>query len=110
MNYIYAALVIIVGIGIAILARVVVRWLKEKAGETDTQWDDIIIAAIGTPVQVTIIVISVYISLNYFGILPGNMQWMLEGPGHYRFYVIMGAWILSSFLHDIMMIYGHILA
>ena len=29
-----------------------VRWLEAKAGETDTQWDDIIIAAIGTPVQV----------------------------------------------------------
>lgn len=110
MNYIYAALVIIVGIGIAILARVVVRWLKEKAGETDTQWDDIIVAAIGTPVQVTIIVISVYISLKYFGILPEKYQWLLEGRVITSFYVIMGAWIISSFLHDIINIYGHVIA
>jgi hypothetical protein len=37
-----------------------------------TNWDDSIVAAIGTPVQVSIIAVSVYIALKYFGIVPGQ--------------------------------------
>ena len=57
MNYILAALTILLAISIAFIARMAVRWLEAKAGETETQWDDIIVAAIGTPVQVAIIVV-----------------------------------------------------
>jgi len=110
MNYVYALLTIVAGIGIALMARVFVRWLKTKTDETDTQWDDIIVAAIGTPVQVTIIAVSVYISLKYFGIVPEKYQWILEGRMITSFYVVMGAWILSTFLHDIIDIYGHVIA
>ncbi len=83
---------------------------KLKASATDTRWDDIIVAAIGTPVQVAVVAISVYIAFRYFGILPANLQWLL-GPRYVTaFYILIGAWILSSFLHDIIHIYGHEIA
>jgi len=106
MGYIYAIITIIFGLMLAILARTIVRWLQAKASETETKWDDIIIACIGTPVQIAIIVISIYISLKYFGILPANLQWILDPRYVTAFYIIMGAWIISSFLYDIISIYG----
>ena len=107
MNYVYAAITVIFGVLLALFARTIVRWLEAKAGETDTRWDDIIIAAIGTPVQAAIIAVSVYIALKYFGIVPTNLQWILEPRFITAFYIIIGAWIISSFLHDIIHIYGH---
>jgi len=110
MNYIYAAATIILGVLLALVARTVVRWLETKAGETDTKLDDIIIAAIGTPAQVAIVAVSVYIALKYFGVMPANLQWILDPRFITAFYIVMAAWIISSFLHDIVTIYGHRLA
>jgi len=110
MNYVYAAATIILGVLLALIARTVVRWLETKAGETDTKLDDILIAAIGTPAQVAIVAVSVYIALKYFGVIPANLQWILDPRFITAFYVIMAAWIISSFLHDIVTIYGHRLA
>jgi small-conductance mechanosensitive channel len=52
----------------------------------------------------------VYIALKYFGLLPVNLQWILDPRFVTAFYIIMAAWIISSFLHDIVSIYGHHLA
>jgi MscS family membrane protein len=110
MNTIYAVATVIFGVLIALFARTIVRWLEAKAGETDTRWDDIIIASIGTPVQVAIVAISVYFAIRYFGVLPANLQWILDPRYVTAFYIVIGAWILSSFLHDIIHIYGHEIA
>lgn len=110
INYLYAAATIIFGVLLALVARTVVRWLETKAGETDTQLDDIIIAAIGTPVQVAIVVVSVNIALKYFGVVPENLQWILDPRYITSVYIIIAAWIISSFLYDIIKIYGHTFA
>ncbi len=110
LNYIYAAVTIIFGVVLAVLARFVVRWLEAKAGETETKWDDIIVAAIGTPVQVAIVAIALHLAITWFGILPDSLQWILDPRYVTAFYVVIGAWILSTFLHDIIAIYGHELA
>ena len=110
INYAYAAATVVFGVLLALIARAVVNWLKTKAGETETKWDDIIIAAIGTPVQVAIVVVAIYFAISHFGILPVNLQWLLDPRYVTAFYVVIGAWIISSFLHDIIAIYGHELA
>jgi len=110
INYVYAALIVISGVLLALIARTFVRWLKAKASETDTNWDDIIIAVIGTPAQVAIVAVSAYIALKYFGIIPENLQWILDSRSVTAFYILMAAWIISSFVHDIITIYGHELA
>jgi MscS family membrane protein len=110
INYMFAAGMIIFGVLVALIARWIVGWLKARADETDTQLDDIIIASIGTPVQVAIVVIAIYFAISRFGILPETMQWILDPRYVTAFYIIIIAWILSSFIHDIMNIYGHRLA
>ncbi|RPI35710.1 MAG: mechanosensitive ion channel family protein, partial [Methanoregulaceae archaeon] len=110
LNYIPAALVILIGLTIAFLARRLVRWLESKAGETSTSWDDILIAAIGTPVQVAIIVLSVYFAVTWFDILPESMQWIHDPAYATVFYIIISAWILSTLLHSIIHVYGRAFA
>jgi MscS family membrane protein len=110
LNYLFAALVILLGITIAFLARRLVSWLESKAEETETYWDDIIIAAIGTPVQVAIIVMSGYSAVTWFDILPQSMQWIHEPSYATAFYILISAWILATFLHSIIHIYGRAFA
>ena len=84
INYVYALVTVIIGVVLALIVRAFVSWLKAKAGETDTHLDDIIIAAIGTPVQVAIVAISLYIASTYFR---GNPPGVSVGPSnqiHYR--------------------------
>ena len=107
INYVYAFVTVIIGVVLALIVRAFVRWLKSKAGKTDTHLDDIIIAAIGTPVQVAIVAISLYIASTYFGVIPQSIQWILETKYITAFYIFMAAWIISTFLHDLIKIYGH---
>jgi len=110
LNYIFAAFVILIGFTIAFLARRLVRWLESKAGETSTYWDDILIAAIGTPVQFAIIVVSVYFGVTWLDILPESMQWIHHPAYATTFYIMISAWILSTLLHSIIHIYGRSIA
>jgi small-conductance mechanosensitive channel len=110
LNYVYAALTVLFGILLALIARMIVRWLKAKADTTETKLYDIIIAAIGTPVQVTIVAIAVHISLTSFGIVPPQYAWILDQRVITSFYIVMGSWILSTFLHDVIAVYGKDLA
>ena len=107
---IYAILTVIIGIVVSILARTIVRWLKKYAETTRTHWDDIIIAAIGTPVQVGIVAVSVYIALKYFGIVPEEYAWTISDEVLNSIYILLGTWIASPLAHNIILNYGHDLA
>jgi MscS family membrane protein len=110
MNYILAALTILLAISLAFLARMAVRWLEAKAGETDTQWDDILVAAIGTPVQVAIVVVISYFAVTWFDILPQSLQWVHDPRYATTFWILISAWVVSTFLHSIIHIYGRAIA
>jgi MscS family membrane protein len=107
---IYAILTIVIGIIVAVLARSIVRFLKKYAETTRTHWDDIIIGAIGTPVQVGIVAVSVYIALKYFGVVPEEYSWAISDKVLNSVYILLGTWIASSLAHNIILIYGHSLA
>ena len=109
-NLFFAILTIVAGLIVAGIARIIVRWLEKYAETTETKWDDIIVAAIGTPVQVGIVAISVYIALKSFDIVPAQYAWLLSGKVLNSIYILIATWIASSLLHDIVRIYGHALA
>ncbi|NMB78215.1 MAG: mechanosensitive ion channel, partial [Methanomicrobiales archaeon] len=109
-DYLYAALVILAGFVIAFLARSLVKWLEAKAEQTDTYWDDILIAAIGTPVQVAIIVLGFYYGMTLFNIMPDSMAWVHDPNYAIAFWILISAWIISTLLHSIISIYGRRLA
>ena len=109
-NLLFAIATIVVGVLLAGLARGIVRWLEKFAETTETQWDDVIIAAIGTPVQVGIIAVSVYIALKYFGVVPVQYAWIISDKILNSIYILIGTWILATLVHDIITIHGHALA
>src|SRR5512138_3456378 len=96
LDYVLAALTILAGLVIAFLFRRLVKWLESKAGETETYWDDILVAAIGTPVQVAIVIVSVYLGITWFDILPDSLQWIREPAYATAFFVLISAWIIST--------------
>ena len=69
----YAGLTIVSGLFAAGIAYVVLRWLKKKASGTESQLDDILLAALGKPLVITILAGSIYIALTRFGILPESI-------------------------------------
>ncbi|MFA6362532.1 mechanosensitive ion channel family protein [Methanoregula sp.] len=109
-NLLFAIAIVIVGLVVAGIARFVVKWLEKYAETTETQWDDIIIAAIGTPVQIGIVALSVYIALKYFDVVPAQYAWMISDHVLNSIFILIGTWIVSTLLHDIIHIYGHALA
>lgn len=109
-NYLFAVATVMAGFILAGIARVIVKWLEKYAETTDTQWDDIIVAAIGTPVQVGIVAVSIYIALKYFGVVPDQYSWIISDKILNTLYILIGTWIAASLIHDIIVIYGHSLA
>ncbi len=109
-NVLFAALSLLPGLAVAGIARMIVRWLRKYAETTNTKWDDIIVAAIGTPVQIGIVAISVYIALKDFNIVPEQYAWIISDKVLNSILILLGTWIASSFLHDIIRIYGRQLA
>lgn len=110
MNTVYAAGIILAGIVIALVARRIVAWLKVKAEETDTMWDDIVMKAIGTPVQFTIVAFFTYYAITTYTTLSISYPILSDPRLITSFWIFIGAWILSSFLHDIIRTYGRSIA
>ncbi|MCK9580452.1 MAG: mechanosensitive ion channel [Methanoregula sp.] len=115
-NYLYALIIIAAGLVAAGLAHAIIRWLQKKADDTDTLLDDIIILAIGKPLVVAILAVSVYIALTAFVIDPESMRWTfgdMEFTGYQfinSFFIILGAWIVSNFSYNTITTYGKWLA
>lgn len=109
-NLLFAIAIIVLGLVVAGIAHIFVRWLQKYAQTTETQLDDIVIAAIGTPVQVGIVAVSIYISLKYFDIVPDQYAWAISDQVLNSIYILLGTWIASSLIHNILHIYGHAIA
>ncbi len=101
---IQAIIVLCVGLTIAAILYALYRRLKYRAEQTIHQIDDIILEAIGAPLIVTIIIVTLYISAGLFAI-PQEYQWVLRSSYLNAVYIIIGSWIVASFLKDIINLY-----
>jgi small-conductance mechanosensitive channel len=104
-----ALIIFLAGIIIAFLMYGIVKWLKKKADTTESRIDDIIIASIGTPAVIAVLVISVFAALQVAS-LPPRLEGVVESNYFDAVYVIIGAWIVSGFVHNFISIYGSSLA
>jgi MscS family membrane protein len=101
-----ALVVFILGIVTAFVVYGIVRWLRKKAEETENVLDDIIVAAFGTPVVIGIIVVSAYYALQVAD-LPSSWQFVLDSKYLDVVWIILGGWIVATFLHNALVAYGH---
>jgi small-conductance mechanosensitive channel len=102
----YAAITVAAGLVLAGIAYVIIRWLKKRAAATPTPLDDIILMAVGTPVIVAIIALSVYFALTRFDIVPSTMAGISTGQVIDAVFILLGAWIASVFFHNLIKTYG----
>jgi small-conductance mechanosensitive channel len=100
-----AVIIVFSGILIAAVLFTAVRWLGKRADGTASRIDDIIIASIGTPAVISVLVVSVYAALQVAS-LPSGLEWIVESKYYDALYVIIGAWIVSEFVHNCISIYG----
>lgn len=107
---VYAALTIIIGLVAAGIAHVIILWLKKKASGTESQFDDILLAALGKPLIITIIAGSIYIALTHFEVLPATVVGFAVDQYVNAFFILIGAWIVSSFSYNLLRTYGSVVA
>ena len=58
---------------------------------------DTILIALGRPLIVAVITVTVYVALRYFTPLPDSYRWLLDSKYLIAVYVLIGAWIVSNF-------------
>ena len=100
-----ALLIVIAGTAVGVLLFFIVGWLQKRAEITESKLDDIVIAALGTPMVIAVLIISIFLALQV-AVLPPGLEWIVESKYFNAVYVILGAWIVSSFAYDFISIYG----
>jgi len=100
-----AFIIVFAGILVAAAMFAIVKGLGKRADRTASRIDDIIIASIGTPFVIAVLVISIYAALQVASLPPG-LEWIVESNYFDAIYVIIGAWIVHGFVHNFIIIYG----
>jgi MscS family membrane protein len=109
-GYFHAAVTVLAGLILAGAAHFVVRWLKKKADTTDTQLDNILLEALGRPLVVGIVAVSVYAALTRFDVVPEALSWLITDQVITAFFILLGAWICSVFSYNVIRTYGTVIA
>ena len=98
------------GLIAAFIAYEIYHWLQKRAENTESKLDDILLIAFGKPLIILILFFSFYIAIRYYWGVPEAYAWILESKYLTAFYIIIGAWVVSTFLHNLIRIYGRLIA
>lgn len=107
---IVAILIITAGIILAFIAHEVYRWLQKRALTTESKLDDLLLLAFGRPLIILILFFSFYIAIRFYVLIPAEFAWIYESRFLVAFYIVIGAWVISSFVYNLLRIYGERLA
>ncbi|MCK9590384.1 MAG: mechanosensitive ion channel [Methanoregula sp.] len=106
----YAVITLAAGLVLGCITYGIIRWLKKKADTTETRLDDIILMAVGTPLVIAVIALSAYIALTRFDIIPESMGGISTVQVINAVFILLGAWIASVFLQNLIHTYGAVIA
>ena len=106
----YALLTVIIGFVAAGTAYGIIHWLKKKAAKTSSHMDDILLSALGKPIVITILAGSINIALTHFSLLPDEVAGFAIDLYINAFFILIGAWVVSSFSYNFLRTYGVMIA
>ena len=109
-NILYAMITIALGFAIAGIAYAIIWWLKKKAEQTATHLDEIILKAVGTPLVIWIILVSIYIALTQYDLIPSTLGRFSTSQIINAVFILLAAWAVSVFLTNMIRTYGTLLA
>ncbi|MDD5142678.1 mechanosensitive ion channel family protein [Methanoregula sp.] len=109
-NILYASITIVIGLVIAAIAYGILWWLKKKAEQTTTHLDEIVLNAVSTPLLIWIVLLSVYIALTQYGLVPETLGSYSTSQIINAVFILLAAWAVSAFLTNLIRTYGTLIA
>jgi small-conductance mechanosensitive channel len=109
-NVPYSLLLLFAGVLGSVALYWLYHWLLKRAASTESKIDDILIAATGKPLIIAVLVVTIYFSIVYSGLIPDRYAYVLDSKYLTAFYILLGAWIVSSFSYNFIHLYGRWMA
>src|SRR5512137_1669766 len=103
-------LLIIVGIIAAVVLHYFFAWLSKRAERTKTKMDDLLVHSLGAPLVMLAFFIPFFLALRQVIYLYPQYQWLADSKILMSAYIIVGTWIIATFVDGILRIYGIALA
>lgn len=104
----------LVYIGIGIIAAgiifVLFVWLKKRAALTETKMDDLLVQSLGTPLVMLAFFIPFFLAVRHALTLYPQYQWITDTKILDSMYILVGTWIIATFVDGFLRTYGIALA
>jgi len=105
-SFIYIA----AGILAAIAVYFIFVFLKKRADQTETKLDDLVVHSLGTPLTILAFFIPLYFAIQHAIIVYPQFQWVTDSKILLAGYILVGTWIIASFIDGLLRTYGTALA
>lgn len=109
-NVPYSLLLLFAGVFGSVALYWLYLWLVKRAASTESQIDDILVAATGKPLIIAVLVVTFYFSVVSSGLIPDRYAYLLDSKYLTAFYILLGTWIISSFTYNFIHLYGRWMA
>lgn len=106
----YAVLLLFAGLTGSVVLYCIYHWLVKRAEKTESKIDDILVAATGKPLIITVLVVTVYLAVVSSGLIPQQYEYILNSKYLSAFSIIIGTWVVSSFSYNFIHLYGRWMA
>jgi MscS family membrane protein len=101
---------IAIGIVTAVIVYLVFVFLKKRAAQTETKMDDLIVYSLGSPLIILAFFIPLYFAIQHAIIVYPQYQWVAGSKVLLAMYIIVGTWIIATFVDGFLRTYGQALA
>ncbi len=100
------------GIGIiaAVIVHIVFIWLKKKAEQTETKMDDLLVHSLGPAMVMLAFFIPFFLAVQHSLTLYPQFQWVADSKVLASGYILVGTWIIATFVDGFLKTYGVALA
>jgi small-conductance mechanosensitive channel len=104
--------IIYLGIGIiaAGIVHIIFIWLKKKAEQTETKMDDLLVYSLGWPLVMLAFFIPFFLAIEHLLSLYPQLQWIADSKVLASGYILVGTWIIATFVDGFLNTYGMALA
>lgn len=101
---------VLTGIIAAIIIHFIFKHLKKRADLTESKMDDLLIQSIGSPLVMLGFFIPIYFAIQHTVYAYPQYQWIAESKFLASVYILIGTWIIATFVDGFLDIYGIALA
>jgi MscS family membrane protein len=98
------------GVFAAVVVHYVFAFLKKQAEKTETMMDDLVVHSLAVPLTILAFFIPFFFAVNHLIELYPQYQWLTDANILMSGYIVVGAWIVATFVDEFLRIYGKALA